>query len=174
MLDSDLAAKTMPTRLTISRYSILAFGLFLLAADVPAADLDVVELDVASGIVSARLPFDVPFVVVGQAPPGTTRVEVVYEIRRGHAADFAASEPTPPLRSGVDTAGRFRLSLPALPPNRQLRFRITFERRLGSAGALRAEIADALGRGLPEDGNEWRRARKPPCARCSSPGTNWP
>ena len=108
----------------------------------------------ASGIVSARLPFDVPFVVVGQAPPGTTRVEVVYEIRRGHAGDFAASEPTPPLRSGVDTAGRFRLSLPTLPPNRQLRFRITFERRLGSAGALRAEIADALRRGLPEDGNE--------------------
>ena len=129
-----------------------AFGLLLLAADIRAADLDVVELDVASGVFAERLPFDVPFVVVGQAPAGTTRVEVVYELRRGGDAPFAAPLATSPLRSGVDAEGRFRVSLPALPPNRQVRFRLTFERRLASAASLRTDIEEALRRGLPSDG----------------------
>jgi len=39
-----------------------------------AGDFDEVPLDVASGVFGRRLPFDVPFVVTGRAPAGTTRV----------------------------------------------------------------------------------------------------
>ena len=131
-----------------------ALGLLLLGAGVRAADLDVVELDVGSGVFAERLPFDVPFVVMGQAPPGTTRVEVGYELRRSGDAPFASPVATPPLRLGVDTEGRFRVPLPALPPNRQIRLRLTFERRLGAAGSLRTDIEEALRRGLPSDGTE--------------------
>ena len=143
----------MTTGASLSRFGA-AFGLLLLAAEVRPADLDVVELAVGSGVFAERLPFDVPFVVMGQAPPGTTRIEVAYELRRSSDASYASPVATGPLSLGVDAEGRFRVPVAALPPNRQVRFRFTFERKLGSAGSLRTDIEDVLRRGLPGDGTE--------------------
>lgn len=132
----------------------VALSFLLEAAGAAAAGLDLVELDVASGVFAERLPFDVPFLVVGEAPPGTSRVEAVYELRRDALAAFVAAGSGAPIRTGVDPEGRFRVPLPALPPNRQVRFRFTFDRRLGAAGSLRADFEDALRRALPSEGSD--------------------
>jgi hypothetical protein len=120
----------------------------LLAAGSTPAELDQVELDVPSGVVAERLPFDVPFVVKGVAPPGTRRVEATYSQRIGRDGPYGSEEPSSPLVSGVDAEGRFRLQMPTLPPNRHLRFRLTFERRLASGDAFRAAVLEILEREL--------------------------
>ena len=144
----------MKTRMSARPRLHLALAFLLPATAGRTAELDIVDLDVASGVFTERIPFDVPFVVAGLAPPATTRVEVLYEVRRGREDSFGAPEPAAPLVSGVDAEGRFRVQMPALPPNRELRFRISFERRLTTAGALGSEIEEALRRGLPSDGSE--------------------
>ena len=113
-----------------------------------AAELDHVELDTASGVVRERLPFDVPFVVVGQAPPGTTRVEATFQVRSGRDEAFGPEQPATPIVSGVDGEGHFRIQVLPLPPDRRVRFRLTFERRLFAGEPVRTAIEELLRREL--------------------------
>ncbi|HVQ30158.1 MAG TPA: hypothetical protein VMV21_11290 [Vicinamibacteria bacterium] len=129
-------------------------ALLLLARLAVGGTVDRVDLDTASGVFAQRLPFDVPFVVEGQAPPATVSVEVRYTSRRGSDSAFGPLVPAAPLVSGVDAQGRFRVQMPAQPPNRQLQFHVTFERRVTAPGALRAEIEEVLRRDLPLDGSD--------------------
>lgn len=66
--------------LTLGRLLVGALAMALVAGATAGdgAELEIVELDPGSGVFSSRFPFDVPFVITGKAPPGTTRVEVVY------------------------------------------------------------------------------------------------
>lgn len=59
-------------------------------------------MDVPSGVVAARLPFGVPFVLVGLAPPGTRRVEATFGERRAARTPSGRTNPRSPLISGVD------------------------------------------------------------------------
>jgi hypothetical protein len=108
-------------------------------------DFDEVPLDVASGVFGRRLPFDVPFVLTGRAPAGTTRVEVrVAE----EGADPTASSPA--LVSGVDADGRFRVLAEPVRSGRHFFCHLTFERRLPATGvpAFRSAVEAVLRRDL--------------------------
>jgi hypothetical protein len=115
------------------------------------AQSDVVEVDPDSGNFSRTLPFDVPFIIMGTAPTGTTGVELRYEESKHESDDFA-SELKPPvaLASGVDGAGTFRIRMEAVDPNHSFRFHLTFERRLPGnlSGAFRDQVNSLLRREL--------------------------
>jgi hypothetical protein len=107
-----------------------------------AADIDAVPLDLASGTVARELPFDVPFALTGDAPPGTTRVGLRYRLGTRGASLMGELSPEEPVVSGVDAAGRFRLPMPALPPGRVVRLELVVERALSEAG--RRAFHDAI------------------------------
>ena len=113
----------------------MAFVALVLVPAVTPADTDTVTLDLSSGTVVGHLPFDVPFALVGDAPPGTTRVSMQYRLGTG-GGNALEGEPRPEeaMASGVDAAGRFRLPVPALPPGREVRFEIAVDRALTEAG----------------------------------------
>lgn len=117
------------------------------AASAPAHELDEVTLDTASGVFSRRLPFDVPFVVTGRAPAGTTRVELTWEVD-----PEAGSQTTShgPLVSGVEADGRFRILMEPVRPDHDFLFLLVFERRLpaGMAPAFRSAAETILRRAL--------------------------
>jgi hypothetical protein len=106
----------------------------LLAAAPPApASERVVPLDLASGTLARRLPFDVPFVIEGTAPPGTSRVSLEVRVTRAGGTD--ASQPFAPAAvSGTDALGRFRLPMPAIPPDRTVELLVAVERSLTEHG----------------------------------------
>ena len=110
------------------------------------SDFDEVPLDVASGVFGRRLPFDVPFVVTGRAPAGTTRVEVRIE----ETGASTTSAPSAPLVSGVDADGRFRVLVAPVRSGRHFVYRLTFERRLPATAvpALRSAVEAVLRRDL--------------------------
>ena len=109
-------------------------------------DFDEVPLDVASGVFGRRLPFDVPFVVTGRAPAGTTRVEVRFEEK----VASTTSAPSAPLVSGVDADGRFRVLMEPVRSGRRFVYRLTFERRLPATAvpAFRLAVEAVLRRDL--------------------------
>ena len=90
-------------------------------------DFDEVPLDVASGVFGRRLPFDVPFVVTGRAPAGTTRVEVRFEEKGANPA------PSAPLVSGVDADGPFR-GRRRSPGGARLPLRVSLDVRAAAPG----------------------------------------
>ena len=125
--------------------------LVLLLASGPATgtetgDFEEVPLDVASGVFGRRLPFDVPFVVTGRAPAGTTRVELRFQ-EKGTSTTPASSSP---LVSGVDADGRFRVLMEPVRSGRHFVYRFTFERRLPTTAvpALRSAVEGVLRRDL--------------------------
>ena len=102
-----------------------------------AAELDVVRLDLQSGTIPGVLPFDVPFMMVGQAPPGSVVVEGQLDEKSSLDGTFPDHWlPEEPLVSTVGKDGRFRMRFPALEPNHYFRFRFTLERRLTSTQSL--------------------------------------
>jgi len=126
-----------------------------LAARAGAGHLDEVPLDVASGVFERRLPFDVPFVVTGRAPAGTTRVELRVE-------EAGATPSSSPLVSGVDADGRFRFLMEPVRSGRRFVYRLTFERRLPATATpvLRSAVEAVLRRDLAlPDGGEPGAAR---------------
>ena len=134
-----------------------AIVLLLLAPPGPATgagtgDFDEVPLDVASGVFGRRLPFDVPFVVTGRAPAGTTRVEVRFE-EKGASRTSASSSP---LVSGVDADGRFRVLMEPVRSGRHFDYRLTFERRLPATAVptLRSAVEAVLRRDLALPGGD--------------------
>ncbi len=95
---------------------------FLLGLPVEARpDAETVRVDLVSETVARRLPFDVPFVLEGDAPPGTSRVEMQLQSKT-RAEAFAELSAGPAAVSGTDSAGRFRLQVPAIPADRDVRF----------------------------------------------------
>lgn len=112
------------------------------------AELSSVELDPGSGVFSSRFPFDVPFVIAGKAPPGTTRVEMVYREKRALSDAFGEPRPPSPLVAGVDAEGRFRIQMPAVAPNHYFEFRLTLERRIRAGETLPAALKEVLRREL--------------------------
>ena len=130
-----------------------AIVLLLLAPTGAAtSDFDEVPLDVASGVFGRRLPFDVPFVVTGRAPAGTTRVELRFE----EAGASTTPESSSPLVSGVDADGRFRVLMEPVRSGRRFVYRLTFERRLPATAvpAFRSAVGAALRRDLAPLGGE--------------------
>jgi len=115
-----------------------------------AGDFDEVPLDVASGVFGRRLPFDVPFVVTGRAPAGTTRVEVRFD----EAGASTTSTSSSPLVSGVDADGRFRVLMEPVRSGRRFVYRLTFERRLPATAVpiFRAAVEAVLRRDLAGGG----------------------
>ena len=109
-----------------------------------SSEIDRVSLDVPSGVIAERLPFDVPFVVEGQAPAGSVQVEATYAVAKRSEEAYGAESPGSPLLTGVDGEGRFRLQMAALPPGRRVRFRLAFERRLRSADRFADGLAERL------------------------------
>jgi hypothetical protein len=125
----------------------------MLCFSVPGAwaQLDVVEVDPDSGNFSRTLPFDVPFIISGIAPTGTTGVELRYEEKKDEADVFLQDlKPAEPLVSGVDGAGLFRIRMEAVEPNHSFRIHLTFERRLPGnlSGAFREQMDLLLRREL--------------------------
>ena len=110
---------------------MLALLLALPAAARP--DADTVRVDLVSGSVGRHLPFDVPFVLEGDAPPGTSRVEMEL---RWKTPDQAFDEVATGSHavSSTDSAGRFRLQVPAIPADRDVRFDLLLERSLTENG----------------------------------------
>ena len=105
-----------------------------------AGGFDRVELDPGTGGFLRSLPFDVPFLIVGSALPGTTEVRLRYQ-ELEEEIDSPQSgllpESLPALVSGVDRGGQFQFRMEALEPNRSLRFTLDLERRLDAQrGAL--------------------------------------
>lgn len=130
----------------------------LLAVPSEPGGLDVVELDVDSGIVDRRLPFDVPFVLTGTAPPGAIQVEVLYQEKRLGETDFGEVwVPAPGGASLVGRDGRFRTRLGPFEVDRDFRVRLVFDRRLSTndAASLRREVAAALERQLSTVDGSW-------------------
>jgi hypothetical protein len=121
------------------------------AAGAGTGDFDEVPLDVASGVFGRRLPFDVPFVVTGRAPFGTTRVEVRVEEKGA-----SQSSPSSPLVSGVDADGRFRVLVEPVRPGRHFVYRLTFERRLPATAlpTFRSAVEAVLRRDLALSGGD--------------------
>lgn len=98
-----------------------------------AEDVDRVELDPGSGTFSRSLPFDVPFLVVGTAPPGSATARLRWEEANPDA--IPSEQPLlpdslPAAVSGIDGQGRFQFRMEALEPNRAFRFALDVERRL--------------------------------------------
>jgi hypothetical protein len=112
---------------------------------------DEVPLDVASGVFGRRLPFDVPFVVTGRAPAGTTRVELRGE-EEGAGSPWASS---PPLVSGVDADGRFRVLVEPVRSGRHFVYHLAFERRLPATAVpmFRSAVEAVLRRDLALPGS---------------------
>jgi len=107
---------------------------FLLALPVEARPADeTVRLDLVSESVGQRLPFDVPFLLEGEAPPGTSRVEMRLRLKTP-ARTLEAEGEAPHAVSGTDSAGRFRLQGSALPADRDVRFELVLERSLTENG----------------------------------------
>jgi hypothetical protein len=132
---------------------LLLLGAWFLGLGAPRAwaQPDEVEVDPDSGNFSRNLPFDVPFVIKGIAPTGTTGVELRYEENDREADSFTGDLlPSEALVSGVDGAGLFRIRMEAVDPNHRFRFHIAFERRLpgNSIGAFREQIDTVLRREL--------------------------
>lgn len=105
----------------------LAFLLALPAEVRP--DAETLQVDLVSESVGRRLPFDVPFVLEGDAPPGTSRVEMQL-VWKTTAQTFDQQGAV----SGTDSAGRFRLQVEALPADRDVRFDLVLERSLTENG----------------------------------------
>jgi hypothetical protein len=106
----------------------------LLALPVEARpDTATVRVDLVSETVARRLPFDVPFVLEGDAPPGTSRVEMQLRSKT-HDQAFAEQGAGAAAVSGTDSAGRFRLQVSALPADRDVRFELVLERSLTENG----------------------------------------
>ena len=124
----------------------VAIVLLLLAPPAGTSDFDEVPLDVASGVFGRRLPFDVPFVVTGRAPAGTTRVE----LRLEEAGAGTTPTPSSPLVSGVDADGRFRVLMAPVRSGRRFVYHLTFERRLPATAvpAFRSAVQAVLRRDL--------------------------
>lgn len=107
---------------------------FLLTLPVEARpDAATVRVDLVSEAVERRLPFDVPFVLEGDAPPGTSRVEMQLWWKT-RAEAFEERKDSPHAVSGTDSAGRFRLQVLALPADRDVRFDLVLERSLTENG----------------------------------------
>jgi hypothetical protein len=134
-LDSD-----HPTRL-LRRLLLPAL---LLAAPAWAGPADQsVPLDLSSGSVGRRLPFDVPFLLEGTAPAGTSRVELRTALEPARERDAVQADGA--SVSGTDSAGRFALQVPPLPADRRVRFEIALERSLTESGRrLFRQDAEAL------------------------------
>jgi hypothetical protein len=125
----------MPSNRRATLIALALLALALAPTSRASADIDAVPLDIASGTVARDLPFDVPFALVGDAPPGTTRVSLRYRLgARGGSPLGELSPEEEPIVSGVDAAGRFRLPVPALPPGRDVRLELVVERTLSEAG----------------------------------------
>jgi hypothetical protein len=136
-------------------------ALAALVVTAAAHEIDEVELDTASGVFGRHLPFDVPFVITGKAPPGTTRVELSWEVDK---AAGSGTTPRGPLVSGVEADGRFRILMEPVRPDHDFRFRLVFERRLPAGGAMafRSAVEGILRReigGLQAAGLDAARAR---------------
>jgi hypothetical protein len=149
-----------------ARRPFVACALVLAAASAASAsDVETVRLETASGVFERSLPFDVPLIVDGTAPPGTARVEGRYE-EKSSGGFTGTLLPVAPLVSGTDAAGAFRLQVPPLGPGRDFRFHLSFDRRLSGVAAagfrasarsiLDREIAGAVG---PLDVDADRAAR---------------
>ncbi len=136
--------------------TLSAIVLLLLAPPGPSSgagmgDFDEVPLDVASGVFARRLPFDVPFVLTGRAPAGTTRVEVRFDEQGADA---------PSLRVAARVRGRRRRPLPRPPGARAARpaLRLSADVRAAPAGHGGAGLS--LGRrGSAAPGSRPRRRR---------------
>ena len=117
------------------------------ASPAAAHEIDEVPLDTAAGVFRRSLPFDVPFVITGQAPAGTTRVELLWEID-----PVAGSQATSrgPIVSGVEADGRFRILMDPVRPDHDFLFRVVFERRLpaGEMPLFRSAVETILSREL--------------------------
>jgi hypothetical protein len=66
---------TLTLHLPRSRLGLALASLLALPAEA-RPDVDTVRVDLVSDSVGRRLPFDVPFELEGEAPPGTSRVEM--------------------------------------------------------------------------------------------------
>lgn len=111
----------------------LALALLLALPVEARPDAATVRVDLVSDSVGRRLPFDVPFQLEGEAPPGTTRVEMLVQWKTRDAA-FVEPSAGPAAVSGTDSAGRFRLQAPAIPADRDVRFDLLLERSLTENG----------------------------------------
>jgi len=109
----------------------LLLGLLLLLLTPARAGADSVPVDLASGSAGRRLPFDVPFTLEGETPPGTSRVEMRVQV--GEEVDTVEGAGATAI-SGTDSAGRFRLQVPPLPAGRVVRFHLVLERSLTENG----------------------------------------
>jgi hypothetical protein len=126
---------TLTTR-RLRRKPGLALALLLAPLVSPAQALpgaETVPVDLVSESVGQRMPFDVPFVLEGEAPPGTSRVEMRVRLKTP-AQTFEAESEAPQAVSGTDSAGRFRLQVSALPAGRDVRFELVLERSLTENG----------------------------------------
>ena len=113
----------------------LASAALLLAPALGQSQTETVPLDLTSAAARRRLPFDVPFVLEGEAPPGTFRVTLrVWAGPRPAAATPAATDGVPVAVSGTDRGGLFRLAVPALAADRDVRFELALERSLSDTG----------------------------------------
>jgi hypothetical protein len=112
-------------------------------------EIDAVRLDVSSGNLTEPLPFDVPFILIGKAPPATFLVTVQYQ-EKGDERNPPSLQPETPLESGVNAEGEFRLRLPPLDANHEFVFHLTFDRRLSTIQAreFRRAIASIFDREL--------------------------
>lgn len=138
---------------------LVVFVTALTATDFSAAaELDVVRFDLQSGTIAGTLPFDVPFLMTSQAPPGSVTVEAQIDEKNSIDDTFGGRwQPEAPIVSTVSRDGTFRIRFPALEPNRYFRFRFTLERRLTSSQSLelRRQLEPILARHLDsvsEDG----------------------
>ena len=133
---------------------VLALGVTLFPTLAPGTSLsrvDSVELDSESGTFSRHLPFDVPYIITGLTPPGTTGVTVQYEEKAQLSHEFDGTlRPREAVVSGVDAEGRFGVKMDAVEPNRYFQFHVGFERRLPAplTGSFRDAVNAVLGREL--------------------------
>jgi hypothetical protein len=130
---------------------VLLALLSVLAPYTALAQVDSVELDPESGTFSRNLPFDVPYVITGLTPPGTTGVTVQYEEKAELSHEFDGTlKPREAVVSGVDAEGRFGVKMNAAEPNRYFRFHVGFERRLPApfTGTFRDTVNAVLRREL--------------------------
>ena len=119
----------------VSRGLFVVGAFFLGIAPLAGREVEEVRLDTSSGTIAERLPFDVPFTILGTAPPGTTRVTLQYEETTSGNGMGSPLAPLTPLVSGVNADGVFRIQMPALDANRFFVFRLSFERHLSREGA---------------------------------------
>ena len=111
----------------------LALTLLLALPAEARLDAGTVRIDLVSESAGRRLPFDVPFVLEGDAPPGTSRVQMQLRVKTPGQA-FVEQNEGPETVSGTDSAGRFRLQVQALPADRDVRFDLVLERSLTENG----------------------------------------